>query len=552
MQTVTPGEVTIIAISADGGLTARCNVTVTPIPLEGVQLQCSSILVYVGQTITWQVGYMPTVATNKKVTWKVADPSIASVDQNGVITGVAPGKTKVSIVSEEGGFTSEQELFVQEVTHKVTSIQLDRTSLSMTAGTEESLTATIIPSDATNKAVRWWSSDHAVAWVTNQGIVRAQGVGTCNIMVMSEDGGHQATCKVTVTASPSSKVSGVKLSQSEVTLNVGGSGTLYAYISPSTATNQSVTWSSSDATVAKVDNRGNVTGVKAGTAVITVKTSDGGYTAKCTVKVQTQTVLPRSLTLDRTSLTLDVGNKTRLTATLSPSNVTNPNVSWKSENTAVAKVDASGMVTAVGVGTTRIIASADANGTAAICVVSVKKLVKSISISGSSTVSALSTIQLKATVSPSDANSNVTWSSSNTSIATVDQSGNVKGLKEGKVTISATATDGSGAVGTYQVTVTKAVVTYLMLGDSYVETGSNLDMIVGEYRSFSVTPYPRELTPEVTWTCSNTGMVEIRDYQGRPYERLLYAKRAGTCTITLEAKDGGGAKRTFKIVVKNQ
>ena len=555
VQAVNPGEVTIIAIAADGGLTARCNVTVTPIPLEGVQLQYSSVRVYVGNTITWEVGYMPTVATNKNVTWKVADPSIASVDQNGVITGLSPGKTIVSIVSEDGGFTSEQELLVEEVTVKISSISLDRTSLSMVAGSEEALLATISPSDATSKEVNWYSSDNTVAWVSNQGIVKAYGVGTCDIVaVYAADVSYRATCKVTVTASPSSKVSGVILSNSALTLNVGGSGTLYAYISPSTATNKDVTWSSSDASVVKVDNRGNVTALKTGSAVITVKTFDGGYTAKCSVKVQTQIVLPQSITLDRSSITLDKGSKIRLTATISPSNVTNPNVSWKSENTSVAKVDASGTVTAVGVGATRIIVSADANGTAATCVVSVKSYVKSISISGSSTVSAYSTIQLKATVSPSDASSSVTWSSSNSSIATVDQSGNVKGLKEGKVTISAAATDGSGAVGTRQVTVTKAVATYLMLGDSYVETGDDLNMLVGEYRSFSVTVYPREVSPEVTWTCSNTNIVEIRDYQGSnsKYTRLLYAKKAGTCTITLEAKDGGGAKRTFRIVVKDQ
>lgn len=553
VQAVNPGEADIIAISNDGGKTAHCKVTVTPIPLKRVSLQMSSMLVYVGQEIQWDVYFDPPEATNKKVTWKVADPSIASVDQNGVIKGLAPGDTKVSIVSEDGGLTSEHDVMVREVTIKVNSIKLDKTTLSMASGTDETLTAILSPSNATNKDVIWLSSDLNVAWVSANGVVSAKNPGTCDITAISSDGRFKATCKVTVGASPSGKVSGVRLGNSEITLNVGGNATLYATISPSTATNMGLTWTSSDPSVAKVDNHGKVTAVKVGSAVITVKTADGGYTDKCTVKVQTQVVHAQKVTLDKTSVTLNVNSKVRLNATISPSNVTNPNLVWKSDNTSVAKVDANGMVTAVGPGTTRIIVSTVDNGSAAICVVTVKRFVGGISISGQNSVSVYSSIHLTATVSPSNAsNSEVSWSSSNTAVATVDQSGNVKGIKEGKVTISATARDGGGAVGTFQVTVTKAVTTYLMLSDSYIEVSNTLEMLVGEYLSFGVVPYPREHRPTVTWTCSNNEIVEVQDYMNQQYTRLLYAKKAGTCTITLKAQDSGGAARTFKIVVKQQ
>jgi len=210
-------------------------------------------------------------------------------------------------------------------------------------------------------------------------------------------------------------------------------------------------------------------------------------------------------------------------------------------------------VTAVGPGTARVTAFTEDNGTAAICRVTVRNSVNGISINGPGSVSVYSSIHLEAVVSPSDATEkSVTWSSSNTSIATVDQLGNVKGLKEGKVTITVAAKDGAGAVGSVQISVTKAVTTYLMLADSYIDTGRDLEMLVGEYRSFGVTPYPREHKPEVTWTCSNDDIIEIRDYMNQQYSRLLYAKKAGTCIITLKAMDGGGATRSFKVVVKQQ
>ena len=553
IQTVNPGEAIIIAVSGDGTKTAQCKVTVTPIPLEFIQLASSSIRVYIGQTLTYDVLYMPSNATNKKVKWSVADPSIASVDQNGVITGKAQGQTKIIAVAEDGGITAEREVWVWPVEVRVTSIKLDKTSLTMTAGTEETLTATLSPENATTKDVRWVSSDYNVATVSSEGVVRAQNAGTATITAISEDGFYKATCKVTVGASAAGQVTGVRMSSSEISLTVGGTTTLYAYVSPSTAANQGVTWSSSDPSVVKVDNRGNLTAVKLGTAVITAKTNDGGYTAKCTVKVQTQVVHPQKVTLDKSIVTLDIDSKLQLNATISPSNATNPSIAWKSENESIAKVSASGLVTAVGTGTTKIIAYAVDNGSAASCMVSVKKFIRRISISGPTSVPVFSYIRLTANITPTDpSNKNIIWSSSNNSIASVDQSGSVHGLKEGKVTITAAADDEGGVVGTYQVTVTKAAVTYIMWNDYYVESGQDLEMLAGEYRSFGVTLYPKELQPNVTWSSSNTQIVEIQDYQGKKYERLLHAKKAGTCTITVQVQDGNATKRSFKVVVRDQ
>ena len=168
------------------------------------------------------------------------------------------------------------------------------------------------------------------------------------------------------------KVTGVSLSPSTLTLNVGVEATLIPTITPDNATNQNVTWESSDTKVATVDN-GLVTAVAEGTATITVTTTDGNFEDTCTVTVTQPAETPvASVTLDKTSLTLDVGGSDTLTATVKPDDATNKAVKWSSSNENVATVDQNGNVKAVGAGTATITAAAsDGSGKTATCTVTV-------------------------------------------------------------------------------------------------------------------------------------------------------------------------------------
>jgi len=167
----------------------------------------------------------------------------------------------------------------------VTAVSLDKTTLSFNAiGKSETLTATVEPSDASNKNVSWSSSNPGVAAV-NKGVVTAVGEGTAVITVTTEDGGFTATCTVTVTIDTSVPVQGVSLDKTSLYMTkTGQTVQLTATVEPANATNKSVTWSSSNTAVATVEN-GVVTAVGNGTAVITVTTEDGGKTATCTVTV---------------------------------------------------------------------------------------------------------------------------------------------------------------------------------------------------------------------------------------------------------------------------
>ena len=171
---------------------------------------------------------------------------------------------------------------------------------------------------------------------------------------------------------PAVTVTGVTLNKTDLMLEIGGSETLTATVAPADATNKNVTWKSSDATVATVDDNGKVTGVAAGEATITVTTEEGGKTATCRVTVSATSVAVTGVTLNKTELTLETGGSETLTATVAPDDATNQNVTWKSDNPEIVTVDATGKVTGVAIGEATITVTTEDGGKTATCKVAVK------------------------------------------------------------------------------------------------------------------------------------------------------------------------------------
>jgi len=163
----------------------------------------------------------------------------------------------------------------------VTGVTLNKSSISLTVGETATLTATVTPNNATNKAVTWITSNPAAATVAN-GVVTAVGTGSATIRATTAYGGKTAACSVTVTDGV--PVTGVTLNKSSISLTVGKTETLTATITPNNATNKAVTWSTSNAAAATVAN-GVVTAVAAGSVTITVSTADGDKTAACSITV---------------------------------------------------------------------------------------------------------------------------------------------------------------------------------------------------------------------------------------------------------------------------
>ena len=246
----------------------------------------------------------------------------------------------------------------------VTGVALDTAAVELIVEDTHTLTAIITPEDATDNYVTWATSDAKIATV-DEGVVKAVAVGTATITVTTVDGGYTATCQVTVKPRP---VTSVALDKAEVTLEVKETTTLVATITPANATNQNVTWSTSDAQVATVEN-GVVTAVALGTATITVTTEDGNLTATCVVTVEPTSVT--GVTLDLTELVLEVPATATLTATITPEDATDKTVVWASDNEYAATV-ADGVVTAIAEGTANItVTTVDGNFTAT-CVVTVR------------------------------------------------------------------------------------------------------------------------------------------------------------------------------------
>lgn len=251
---------------------------------------------------------------------------------------------------------------------RVTGVRLNKSSTTVTEGKSVYLTATVSPSGATNKSVRWTSSDSSVATVSS-GMVTGKKAGTVTIIATTADGGYSASCRVTVTAKKIPAVS-VTLNQSSLSLSVGDTSNLTATVNPSGA-NQKVSWHSSNTSVVSVSSTGKVTGKKAGTATVYATTADGGYVATCKVTVTAKKVSVTSVKLNKTSLSLSVGSTSYLTKTVYPSGATSKTVKWSSSDPSVATVSSSGKVTGVKAGTATITVTTVDGGYTASCKVTV-------------------------------------------------------------------------------------------------------------------------------------------------------------------------------------
>ena len=453
-----------VTVSGNGDIKKQTGSGQISVSVTGVSLDKTEIVLVEGSSQTLTATVEPTNATNKNVTWSSDHEAIATVDQHGTVTARRGGQAIITVTTADGSKTATCTVRVKiQIGEPVQSVGLNKTELALEVGKTGTLEAIVEPSDATNKNVIWSSSNPEVATVDN-GVVTTVSAGEAIITVTTEDGAKTATCKVTVNASQTVPVTGVTLDKAELTLEKGSTGTLKATVEPQNATNNTVTWSSSNPEFATVDN-GVVTAVSAGEAIITVTTEDGAKTATCKVTVNaSQTVPVTGVTLDKAELTLEKGSTGTLKATVEPQNATNNTVTWSSSNPEFATVD-NGVVTAVSAGEATITVTTEDGGKTATCKVTVTPKtvpVSSIQVQGAASIYVGDTAKLTATITPDGAsNKAVTWDSQNKDIATVDQQGNVKALKAGTATITATAQDGSNVFGSCVVTVQQADTTAL-------------------------------------------------------------------------------------------
>ncbi len=314
----------------------------------------------------------------------------------------------------------------------VTGVTLNKSTLSLEVGSTETLVATVLPAEALIKLVTWSSSDKSVATVDSEGQVSALKAGKATITVTTVDGNKSAVCEVTVT-DKTIAVTGVTLNKSTLSLEVGSSETLVATVQPDNATNKNVTWSSSDKSVATVDAGGKLSALKAGKTTITVTTEDGGKSAVCEVTVKEATIAVTGVTLNKSTLSLEVGGSETLVATVQPDNATNKNVTWSSSDKSVATVDAGGKLSALKTGKATITVTTEDGGKSAACAVTV---ISNLVIDKSEVEVAKG---ITAIVNILSGSGNYSVESNNTGIATATLSGTVvtiTGIALGNTTVT--------------------------------------------------------------------------------------------------------------------
>ena len=304
------------------------------IGVTSVTLDKTDLTLDVNGTAKLNATVKPDDATTKTVTWKSDNEGVAIVDNNGNVTAKAAGTATITATVDGKSASCKVTVNGQTTTVPVQSVGLNTNKVELSVGEENKLVATVTPEAATNKEVTWSSNNPEVATVDQNGKVVAQKPGNATITVTTKDGNKTATCEVTVKETPVA-VTGVGLNTNDLKLSAGEANTLVATVTPKTATNPKVKWSSNNLAVATVDNNGKVVAQAPGTATITVTTEDGNKTATCKV-----TVL--SVNKEKLAALMQEGNNLLAIPTSTDGSNISPNQKWVTEvqkNALKAAVD---------------------------------------------------------------------------------------------------------------------------------------------------------------------------------------------------------------------
>lgn len=424
---------------------------------------------------------------------------------------------------------SFEDVYVEDEMSQITNVSLNKDSLVLNSGEKETLIATVeTDNDNDDKTLSWTSSDENIATVDENGCVTAINPGTVKITATSINE-MSATCTVVVRL----PITDIEFNYSSLTLDKGTQYKLFAIIKPSgTTDSRDLKWTSSNEDVATVDEFGNVNAVSNGKAVITAKAANG-VKADCDVSVVTRI---ENIELSQEEVKLEKGANLTITAKINPSDTTDSqDLTWTSSNEKIATV-VNGKITALKPGTARIIATSE-NGKSTTCRVIVVSSITGVKLNKTTlSVNYGHNEVLKATITPSDTTDSkkLTWSSSNTKVAKVDQSGVVTPVNAGTAIITVKTSNGKTA--TCQVTVKKPIVSVSL-------NKSKLTLYKGKTETLKATINPSNTTDSktLTWKSSNTNVVKVNS-QGK-----LTAVNGGSATITVTTANKKTA--TCKVIV---
>jgi len=350
-----------------GSITASAKVSAKKITLDKKTLSMT-----VGESQTLKTTITPSNTSDKKIQWYSSNKKVAVVSSRGKVTAVDAGRA--IITAKTNGRKSACRVIVKRPYDDISTIMLNRSSVTIDIDDILTLTATITPSNVTDGELSWSSDHEDIVYVDDDGTILPINVGTATITVKAKNG-KKASCIVTVTDTKSIE-SKITLNMESISLNVGEKISLSAVIEPYNAIDKTISWASSNTLVATVDNCGNVKAISNGYIVITA-TLANGKSDSCIVMVANNNVASTEIKLNTGSISLYVGEKAYLYAEIVPYNATDKTVKWASHNTNIATVESNGTITAKAKGTAIITASTN-NGKSAACVVTVTDIAKRI------------------------------------------------------------------------------------------------------------------------------------------------------------------------------
>lgn len=492
------------------------------IPVQSVEVNSDGAVrqIALGETLKLSVTITPSNATADVITWTSSDPTIATVSDTGVVTALKPGEVTITVTV--GGKSSSFTLTIYDP--KAGFITLGITEKSLLVGDEFTLTPTVSPETLKDKTITWATSDDKVASVSDKGVVKALAPGECTITATLSNG-ETATAKVTVTNSFS-------ISPTSLELFPGEEKT----IDVTDPKERSLTWESSDSSIATVDGKGKVTAVAPGKVTITAST-DSGEKLSCEVTVKTP-----PLAIAKTTLEMNIGDATILKTT----GGSGEPLKWESSDPAVATVSATGKVTGKAAGKATITATDKKINQSVTCEVTIlaDRAVRTIEVTPREMSIEVGYVHFYTlTVLPKNAdNAEIDIWSDDEEIAeptTYRDRPCIWGKKPGTTTIHF-ATKDKKHEATIKVTVTAPAL------ESIVLNPASVTLKPGGTKQLSVVLDPEEaLMPVLVWKSSDPAIVTVDD-AGK-----ITAVKNGNATITATVK-GSTLSASCSVVVTDE
>lgn len=500
-------------------------------------------------------------AAEGEASYVSSSKNVATVDENGLVTGLQKGKTTITATLKTGK-RSFRATITLEVKRRVERIEVNESRLSVYQPQDETIAAllteptalpvltlplgrrevplqvTCEPRDASDRRVTVTSSDPEIVRVQGTKLTPKK-LGECDVTIASAQQPEVIRQYRVLVTQPITKLT---LSAESKKLFAGDTLPLTVAYAPENASVQAVTWSSSNERAATVDAQGVVTGVARGNAIIKATAADGsGRSATYQLTVQQR---PESITLSAEDVTINVGGARTIKATVLPNTASDKQVAWSSSDELVARVSTSGRITPVGPGECVVTCrSAAVSEVSAQVTVTVRQLVTRVRFSEDTVdVRVGEQVQVFWQTEPGNATDNgVTLSSGNTGIATVDALGVIYGVKRGSCYVTAKAADGSGKQGRVKVNVLQPVTGVHMKNDT-------LRLGVDETVTATAVLEPSNASnTRMTWTSADATIATVTGSRNKP---KITGRSWGETTITGVTEDGGYAT-TLTVKVGN-